>query len=317
MAKSISVSFNGRSFRGRAGDLLLDAALRQGVDLPHDCRSGYCGSCTVNVAKGITLGGELPGRRIRACRARVFSDVEIDVNDTPPPVSVGGRLIGMERIAHDTFQLTIQPSKALDFLAGQYCNLRFRGFPERSFSPTADLLSGHFDAMLRFHVKQVRNGRVTPHLGGKIGIGHKVRISGPFGDAYHRTGLSKRLVLVGTGTGFAPVWAVASAALRENPDRNIVLIAGTRRAQSFYMVRALLFASRHPNVEVIPTIERLPPNISVIRRGGPIDHIPRLTPHDIVYAAGAPEIVGLIEDIALGAGASFYSDPFQAARRAA
>jgi len=44
MAKTCKVTVNKESFHAKCGDLLLDAALANGVDLPHDCRSGVCGS---------------------------------------------------------------------------------------------------------------------------------------------------------------------------------------------------------------------------------------------------------------------------------
>src|SRR5690242_21633384 len=37
--------------------ILLDGAINSGVDLPHDCRSGICGSCKVTVVDGKLFGG--------------------------------------------------------------------------------------------------------------------------------------------------------------------------------------------------------------------------------------------------------------------
>ena len=46
------------SFRARRGETLLDAALVNGIDLPHDCRSGTCGSCRCAVTAGAVEGGD-------------------------------------------------------------------------------------------------------------------------------------------------------------------------------------------------------------------------------------------------------------------
>ena len=45
MARSHQITINGESFAARRGELLLDAALSNGVELPYDCRAGHCGTC--------------------------------------------------------------------------------------------------------------------------------------------------------------------------------------------------------------------------------------------------------------------------------
>jgi CDP-4-dehydro-6-deoxyglucose reductase len=77
-------------------------------------------------------------------------------------------------------------------------------------------------------VKRARGGRVTSCLGTSIRPGHRLRMEGPFGRAFLRPG--GRLILAGSGTGFAPIWAIACVALREYRNRPIVLIAGAREA---------------------------------------------------------------------------------------
>jgi 3-phenylpropionate/trans-cinnamate dioxygenase ferredoxin reductase subunit len=58
MRQICKVVVNGEEFSANCGDLLLDAALMNGVDIPHDCRSGYCGTCRVNVVSGRVFGGQ-------------------------------------------------------------------------------------------------------------------------------------------------------------------------------------------------------------------------------------------------------------------
>ena len=313
MAPNLNISLDGRhSFAGKCGDLILDAALRSGVDLPHDCRSGYCGSCTISLEKGLTFGGETASAgQVRACQARLFSDLAIRVEPTPPAVVVKGEIRAIETIAKNTVAVAIRTKTAMEILPGQYCRVQFKGFPDRCFSPTADLKTGSFSSgLLRFHIKQTANGRVTPAIGTRIDVGHKVRVTGPMGHAFHRRDRHNRLVLVGTGTGFAPIWAVAVAALEENPDRNIALIAGTRQASSFYMVSALRHAARHSNVKILPFVDDMPSHVPATYRGGLRERLPTIEPDDIVFAAGAPAVVDEVRTHAGRAGAAFYSDPF-------
>ena len=230
MAKLHRISIGEESFRARSGQVLLDAALMHGVEMPHDCRAGRCGSCVTRVRSGITMGGEMrqPGM-IHACQAMVFSDLELEVEAVPPVVHTRGKVVALTEIAEDIVEVVIEPSRKLDLLWGQYCRFRFRGYPDRPFSPTASMKEVGDGGLIHLHIKRVRGGRVTPHLGGAIKSGHTVVIDGPRGHAFLRPGASNRLVLVGSGTGFAPIWAVAAAALQENAERKIVLIAASRK----------------------------------------------------------------------------------------
>src|SRR5262245_8517641 len=58
MAGRHQVTINGNCFLARDGELLLDAALTNGIDLPYDCRAGHCGTCCVRLVSGEVRGGE-------------------------------------------------------------------------------------------------------------------------------------------------------------------------------------------------------------------------------------------------------------------
>ena len=55
------VVLNNERYLANAGDLLLDWALMNGVELPHDCRAGLCGACRVRLVEGRVFGGHEPG----------------------------------------------------------------------------------------------------------------------------------------------------------------------------------------------------------------------------------------------------------------
>lgn len=312
MPKTFSVSVRDQSFSVNAGARLLDAALQSGVDLPHDCRAGQCGACTVELTRGITLGGEVGCGNILACQARVFSDLEIATHDAPEAVQRNAVVEEIRDLARGIVELTIRPRRQIDWRPGQYMKLQFRGYPARSFSPTARMSDGTFDDRLTFHIKQVRGGLVTPKLGSEIGVGSKLRVEGPFGHAFLRDDQGGRLVLLCSGTGFAPIWAIAAAAQRTSPTRSMLLICGAKDADALYMETALLRAQRHEATEVLLVLEKPHPNLADIRRGTPADYMPVLTANDIVYAAGGPRMVEKARDLAEHAGARFYADPFSA-----
>jgi 3-phenylpropionate/trans-cinnamate dioxygenase ferredoxin reductase subunit len=116
--------------------------------------------------------------------------------------------------------------------------------------------------------------------------------------------------MVASGTGFAPMWSIAVAAITEQPQRELVFIVAARKIQSFYMHNALCRLARFPNVTIIPIVSEAQNVSSVIRSGRPTEHMPRLTPDDVVYTCGAPAMTESVARISRAAGARCYTDPF-------
>ena len=316
MAKRLKVCADGVAFDARCGGVLLDAALSQGVSLPHDCRAGRCGSCLTRVRKGVTVGGESghPGM-VYACQARVLSDLAIEIEDLPEPVTARATLAGLNELTADVVELTIRTDLPFEMLPGQYCRFAFRGFPARAYSPTAAMQGRNMAGTFNLHVQRVRGGRVSSAFGEAIKVGHSLTIEGPFGMAFHRPGQQGRLVLVASGTGFAPVYAVAEAALRENFEREMVVVAGARRIESLYMPAALGWMSAAPNVAVIATADEPQQRSRMVRAGSVVEHVPELRPSDIVFAAGGPRVVQAVTALANKAGAQINFDVFQPAEQ--
>jgi 3-phenylpropionate/trans-cinnamate dioxygenase ferredoxin reductase subunit len=137
-----------------------------------------------------------------------------------------------------------------------------------------------------------------------------VKLTGPYGSAYFRPNLDSRMILVATSTGFAPIWSIAVAALRESPERLMMIIAGGRTIESLYMGPALVQLARFPNVVVVPVCSTPQTLTSAVNLGRPTDYLPRLLPTDVLYACGAPGMIDSIKSIAARIGAVCYADPF-------
>ncbi len=314
MATRHQITINGKTFTARRGELLLDAALDGGVDLPHDCRAGHCGTCCVRLVSGAVDGGEgaEPGI-VHACQCRIAGDIVVERSDMPGVRSVGGVLRILRPLSAEVWEAGIATERPLLYLPGQYVQIQFDGFPSRPFSITHALRGPSDGRTMFFHLRRMANGQVTRSLGGLIKPGHRVTLKGPFGAAHFRPKSKGRLILIGTNTGFAPIWAIAVAALRENPGRPIMIIAGGRGMHALYMGPALAQLARFPNVMIIPVCsgtQHLPP---AVKPGRPTDHLPHLMPGDEVYACGAQGMVDDVKAIAARSGAICYSDPFVAA----
>jgi NAD(P)H-flavin reductase len=242
---------------------------------------------------------------------RVVSDMKILVEKVPEAVEVSGHVDSLVQRASDVVEVCVRPSQRMPYFAGQYFSVQFRGFPARCYSPTVPLDWPSDARPLRFHVRQLPGGRVSSALGRKIVGAHRVTLTGPFGSAYLRAGHVGRLVLVAGGTGFAPIWAIAEAAIRERPQRELVLIVGARSLDSLYMIPALCRLALFPSVTIVPVVSERQSMTHAVHEGRPTDYIPALSPTDLVYTAGAPAMVETAARIAKAAGARCFSDPFE------
>jgi NAD(P)H-flavin reductase/ferredoxin len=311
MARKLTVVANDVPFSAYPGELLLDAALHQGINLPHECRAGQCGSCRVRILQGELLGGETAQRDVvHACQARIFSNVRLRYEKLPPVRKLAGELLCIDRLASDVRGVTIRLKEKANYRPGQYYRFKFRGFASRCFSPTSPFVGVDDGRTLRLHIKIIRNGAVSSKLETDIQPGHKLSVEGPFGSAFFRPREGYRLILVASGTGFAPIWAIAEAALRRQPKRPMLVIAGARRLSSLYMAPALYRLAVHPAAEVIATTEEAQRVSKIVRCGTPVEHLPTICPSDSVYAAGSPSLVEAVGSSAACAGAAFYADAF-------
>jgi NAD(P)H-flavin reductase/ferredoxin len=311
MARRHQVTINGNSFLARRGELLLDAALNNGLDLPYNCRAGHCGTCCVRLVSGKVRGGEgsEPGI-VHACQCRIVGDAVIEKDQSSGVRTVEGVLSSLRALSPEVMEVGIRTNRALPYHAGQYAQVRFNGYPSRPFSITHPLHGDPNSRFVWFHVRRMKGGRVTSSLGQRIRPGHRVKLTGPYGSAHFRPNLDNRLILVATNTGFAPIWSIAVAALRENPERTMMIVAGGRTVESLYMSPALVQLARFPNVQVVPVCSTPQTLSNAVKLGRPPDYLPQLLPTDVLYACGAPGMVDSIKSIAAHFGAVCYADPF-------
>lgn len=304
-----TLTVNGRGLSANIGDTLVDAGLAASMLIPHDCCSGQCDTCLVRVVSG-EIEAEPVGRRglVRACQATLAGDAAIEFEEVPIPSKRHGTVAAMRRLSDEILEMVVRLNSPFEYLPGQYVKAAFAGFPSRDYSPTA-YLDGRLDeSELVFHIRRYDDGLVSSALGRAIAVGHKVRIEGPYGHAFYRAGPS-RLVLVASGTGWAPIWSVARAARLAEPAREMVVIAATRDPRNLYMAPALewLAATGVREIVLTATGERAGGDI---RFGRPTEFMPALAADDVVYAAGSPGMVQAVQEIAALAGADCHADPF-------
>jgi 3-phenylpropionate/trans-cinnamate dioxygenase ferredoxin reductase subunit len=315
MAARVDLVINGRRVSATAGQTLLDAGLTGGRVIPHDCATGQCETCRVRIHSGtVDEAGTRIGDTVLACRARLTSEAAIEFDEVPDVVRRGGTVESLVELTPEIVEVTVALRKRLAYLPGQYVRVAFAGLPARDYSPTLRSDgSGELNELI-FQIRRQDGGTVSSHLGGRIGPGSAVKVEGPFGHAFHRLGRG-RLVIVSSGVGWAPAWAVARASRLREPARALLVVAGARDPHNLYMRPALDWLRERGATTILTCSGAHPPGDA--RPGRPTLHLPMLTADDIVVAAGRPEMVAAVQFLAAAAGATCYADPFYAADRTA
>ena len=313
MTRKYRVRTNGEEFWAARDEVLLDAALRHGVDIPHDCRSGQCGKCRVRLVAGdVVVRGDLvaAGARdgVQACEARASSDVTISSDALPEVISTSAQVTAIRSVSPDVLEVLVAPSQPVTILPGQYLNVEFDGYPVRAFSPTLCLDDPSRADALHFHVRRAPGGRVSGALGAGIAPGHHAKLIGPFGSAHLQPGVTSRLVLVADDVGFAPIWSIVAVALQEQPHREIVLVVGSR-ADHVYIQPALRWLAAYPNV----TVRVVDSEFTSAQSFGEhlAGQVPPLRPDDVIHVAGPAPTVDAVMRSAQEAGATCYPDAFE------
>lgn len=314
MVSKCSLVINGKRISAAIGDTLVDAALSARVLIPHDCCTGQCDTCRVRVYAGaVDDQGTADRDTVLACQATVTGEAVIEFDQVPPVAKRAGVVTFIRDLSAEISELVIGLYEPLSYLPGQYVKLAFAGFPSRDYSPTLRVDGAAELNELVFHVRREPGGIVSSRLGDAIREGHRVRVHGPSGSKFYRRG-EGRLILISTGTGFAPIWAIARAARYTEPDREMIVIAGARLASNLYMKPSLdwLIGTGVHSAVLTCSGELAGPEV---RSGRPTAHLPKLFATDSIFVAGAPGMVTAVELLAEVAGATCYADPFLPAAR--
>ena len=315
---------------------ILEAALDAGVPFPHGCGSGECGSCKCRVLAGeVQMDShsrdaltevERSQGLILACRARARGDVQLAWLDDDAPAwpvqRFQTRVSSVRPLAGDVMELRLALPAGLSFghHPGQFVRLRFGDLPERSYS-----MAGLSDqGELVFHVRVVVDGAVSPHIASQVRPGDAVTVQGPFGDAYWNGCDSARLLLVGGGTGLAPVLSVLDAALRDGfpPDR-IDLYHGVRSPADLYLGEQLRQRAATLGFRFVPAFADVTPSAAAGEDSSRVGHLHEVLARDYphlqhvtLHAAGPPPMVEAVKALALSRGCAPHQlrmDAFHAA----
>jgi CDP-4-dehydro-6-deoxyglucose reductase len=316
MSFTVTVQPSGRSFTVNRDEAVLSAAIAQGVGLPYGCKDGACGSCKCKLIEGRVIHGAHQSKAlseaeeaagfILTCSAAPQTDLVIEARTVAAgefaPRKMPARVARIEKAAPDVAVLTIQlpANDAFGYRAGQYVEFILRDGSRRSYSMAnaphrqEELIEGARG--IELHIRHMPGGVFTDHVFGAMKERDILRMEGPFGSFFLREDSQGPMVLLASGTGFAPIKALIEHMQAEGIERPAMLYWGCRSKADLYQHEwALQAAERMTQLRYVPVLSEPKPEDAWTGRTGLVhravmDDLPDLSAHE-VYACGAPIMV--------------------------
>ena len=338
MPHRITIKPSNHAFEAQEDESVLEAALREGFVIAYGCRNGACGTCKGKVLEGAVDYGvyqesTLPDSEKAQgyalfCQAKPLTDLVIECREISAVKDIQVRTLpcrvhSMQKLAPDVMriQLKLPANERLQFLAGQYLDILMRGGMRRSLSMANP---PHDDAFVELHLRNY-GGPFSDHVFNRMKEKEILRFEGPLGTFFLREESAKPIVLLASGTGFAPIKAIIEHALHKGISRPMTLYWGGRRRADLYMNDLAEQWAREQGIRYVPVLSEAQPEDQWSGRTGFVHRAVMEDFQDLtgyqVYACGVPLMVeaahqdftskcGLPED-------EFYSDAFTPATPAA
>jgi CDP-4-dehydro-6-deoxyglucose reductase len=309
MTFQITVQPSGHQFSCDDDETVLSAAMRAGIGLPYGCKNGACSSCKGKVVSGavahrphqrraLSEEEEAAGLSLFCC-AVPQSDLVLQAREVAgsgdfPVKKMPSRVSTMDRMAPDVIVISLQlpANETLEYRAGQYIEFLLRDGKRRSYS----MASAPGAGPVTLHIRHMPGGLFTDQVFGAMKERDILRFEGPLGTFFVREDSDKPMVLLASGTGFAPIKAIVEQMKMSDSRRQMVLYWGGRRPQDLYMdALCRQWAEEMPNFRYVPVVSDAQPEDSWNGRSGYVHHavmedLPDLSGYQ-VYACGAPIVV--------------------------
>ena len=314
------------AFPCASDESVLDAAERAGFAIPYSCRKGVCNTCEGDLEAGEAM---LPGEGlVRAksdavlmCRAQPRSDLEIRpkrIERREPPVrkTLQATVFRLARPAPDVAILNLRFAIGIraKFKAGQYLQVFLPDGERRNFSMAN---APHANDGVELHIRHVPRGRFSETVLAALKLGDKLDVELPYGDFFLRDGSQKRILLLATGTGFAPIKSIVEDALKRGNKRPMRLYWGARKRDDLYLSDLpQKWAGRAAWFSYVPVLSE--PDGEWQGRSGLVHQAVMADYADLsdveVYACGNPLMIAAARDGFVGRrhlpDRHFYSDAF-------
>jgi NAD(P)H-flavin reductase len=299
----------GHEVIARAGETVLEAALRQGLSLPYQCRDGACGACkgrilsgTVDYGtyqKGVLTDDEKEDGKALFCCAKPLSNLTIECEEVEelkglPVKTMKFKVHKMERAAPDVMLLDLRPEggEEMTFLAGQYIAVQLDDGTKRSYSIAN---APHESDHLELHIRLVKGGKFTTHVFNEMKEGDELQVEGPLGSFFLQEKSDRPIIFMSGGCGFGSIKGMVEHVFKLGSNRPMTLYWGARTPTDLYSELPDKWQQEHSNFRFIPVLSESKPEHHWEGRTGLVHEAILQDYEDLgayqIYACGSPEMV--------------------------
>ena len=269
MSYSLTIEPLGRTIEVNDGQTILDAALREGIYLPHACCHGLCATCKVQITDGEVDHGQASNfalmdyereeQKCLACCATLQSDVviEADIDEEPDALNLpiddfDGVVERIENLTPTIKGVWIRLDKPMQFQAGQYVNLTVGELDARAFSLANSPSSGD---LIELNIKQVPGGQITGYVHNDLKVGEHVKVVGPYGRFFTRKSAQLPLIFMAGGSGLSSPKSMIAELLEDDCTLPITLVYGARTRDELYDHDLFVqWTQKYPNFTYVPAL---------------------------------------------------------------
>lgn len=273
MSYQLTLEPLGATIEVEEGQTILDAALRQGIYIPHACGHGLCGTCKVSVEDGDVDHGaanpfalmdfERDAGKTLACCATLNSDttIEADIDEDPDAeiIPVKDHATTVSRIVDLTPTIKaiyLKLEKHLHFQAGQYVQVKVPGMEGgRAFSIANSPRQVKETGEIELNVRILKDGKATTWLHNQLKVGDSLKISGPYGRFLVRKSAKQPLIFMAGGSGLSSPRSMILDLLENGSTEPMTLVYGQRCADElYYDAEFKALAEQHPHFTYVPAL---------------------------------------------------------------
>lgn len=253
------IEYAGKQYQTESQESVLDTLLRNGVEVNYGCQAGACQACLLKLEEGSVSQRAQQGLKdtqqqqgyFMACSCYPEDDLVLSQGESVEMFSA--TLVEHVKLSDEVVGISLKSEPPLSYRAGQFINIHHPDGAIRSYS-LASIAS--IDENLLLHVRRVSNGLVSNWLHDQVSIGDQLTLSGPSGECFYTASQPQQpLLMIGSGTGLAPLYGILRDALQQGHQGEIHLFHGSRDAAGLYLVDELkAIAEQYPQFSYTPSL---------------------------------------------------------------
>ncbi len=314
-----SITIGESTYYLKDDETVLEALIRNDVEVRNSCRAGLCQSCVMKAVDGDVSADAQKGldenqkklKYFLSCQCRPRKDLNVSFVDQSANTHLA-EVVAKELLSDSVILLRIKAE--VSFKAGQYLTL----WKNKEVGRTYSISSLPDEGFIECHVKIHQGGKFSTWVKDELEPGDKLEISDPMGLCFYQAGSDQPMLLAAVSTGLSPIMGVLKDALKAGHLAPIELIFGASFPPNFYMVEELKkLEQQHERLKVHFVVKE---GLTTFAEVGDVyqtigTKFPVLNGYK-VYLCGAPSFVSKMKKICFINGASMtdiHADSFECA----